>query len=92
MDWGSAEIMKRITELQHLKIYSKSGEYMGRVFDLRSAGLPEHGTTSSARVIDQIVYGTVGLFERLGIRQSKAETVDWASVVEIDEKRIVVDI
>jgi sporulation protein YlmC with PRC-barrel domain len=84
--------MKRITELQHLEIYSKSGEYMGRVFDLRSMGLPEHGATSRARVINQIVYGTVGMLERLGLRQSKADTVDWASVVEIDEKRIVVDV
>jgi sporulation protein YlmC with PRC-barrel domain len=84
--------MKKITELQHLEIYSKSGAYMGRVFDLRSSGLPEHGITSSAREIDEIVYGTVGLFERLGLRQSKAETVDWSSVLEIDEKRIVVDI
>ena len=84
--------MKKITELQHLEIYSKSGEYLGRVFDIRSAGLPEHGVTSSGRVVHQIVYGTVGLVERLGIRQSNAETVAWASVVEIDEKRIVVDI
>ena len=84
--------MKRITELQHLKVYATSGKYMGRLFDLRSAGLPEHGATSSARVIDQIVYGRVGLWERLGIKQSQATTVDWASVVEIDDERIVVDI
>jgi hypothetical protein len=33
----------------------------------------------------------VGLWERLGIKQSQATTIDWASVVEIDDKRIVVD-
>ena len=79
-----------ITDLQHLKIYTQSGIYLGRVFDLRSSGLPEHGETHTERVIDRLVYGKLGLLERLGLKQSQADTVSWSSVSKIEAGKIIV--
>ena len=82
--------MKRLTEFQGLKIYSENGESLGRLFDLRSPGLPEHGETHADRRIEELVYGKVGLFQRLGLIQSKADTISWERVVEIKNGKIVI--
>jgi hypothetical protein len=74
---------RRVTDLQFSKIVTKDGRKLGRVFDLRSPGVPEHGSASSERAVTEIVFGTIGLLQRLGLRQAKGNTLPWSSVVRI---------
>ena len=73
-----------------MKIVTKGGRNLGRVFDLRSRGAPEHGLNHKGREINEIVYGTIGLLELLGLKQAGAETVAWESVIEIKDGTIIV--
>lgn len=82
--------MKRATDLQFLKIVTKDGRTLGHVFDLRSQGLPEYGVNHKERVISELVYGKMGLLERLGLKRVEVKTVAWASVIEVKEGKIVV--
>jgi hypothetical protein len=82
--------MKRATEIQFLKIVTKDGRTLGHVFDLRSRGVPEHGVRHEDRVIDELVYGKMGLRERLGLKRVEVKTLAWASVIEIKKGKIVV--
>jgi sporulation protein YlmC with PRC-barrel domain len=91
VDKEIAKIMKKITDLKHLKIYTEDGKPLGRVFDLRSPGLPDHGLNHKERIIGELVYGKLGLLESLGLRQAKATTVNWDRVVEIKDGRITVN-
>jgi sporulation protein YlmC with PRC-barrel domain len=82
--------MEKITDLQLLKIVTEDGRHLGHVFDLRSQGVPEHGLSSKERIITEIVYGTIGLWERLGLKQSKTKTLAWQAVIAIKDRKIIV--
>jgi sporulation protein YlmC with PRC-barrel domain len=82
--------MKTICDLQFLEVVSDRGEKLGRVFELRSDGIPEHGIMHPYRRITQLVYGKTGLMERLGLRQAQACIVSWSAVVSIDEHTLTV--
>ena len=73
-----------------MEIVTQDGRKLGHVFDLRSRGVPEHGLPHKERIISEIVYGTIGLWERLGLKQSEAKTLSWQSVIEIKDGKIIV--
>lgn len=83
--------MKKVSEFQLMRVEREDGKLLGRVFDLRSPGLPEHGDTREARVVGELVYGKTGLLARLGLRKARATTVAWESVKEVRGGKIVVD-
>lgn len=80
----------RLTDVEALKVVSEDGRELGRVFDLRAHGRPTtKGRQESART-DAIVYGPLGLLERLGLRSAKGSVLPWKQVMSVDAKRIVV--
>lgn len=81
----------KVSEFQFMRVETEGGRFLGHVFDLRSHGEPEHGETRDARVVNEIVYGRLGLLERLGIVRADADTIPWEAVKEIKEDKIVVD-
>ena len=83
--------MKKITDILWARVYSEGGEYLGRVFDLRSQGEPEHGSSTEERVVMELLYGTKGLWERLGFRQPVVQSVAWESVKRFTSKGVVVE-
>ncbi|MFL6336548.1 MAG: PRC-barrel domain-containing protein [Pyrinomonadaceae bacterium] len=81
----------RAHEFQYMEVVTESGRFLGHVFDLRSRGEPEYGEPHAARVVGEIVYGRLGLFERLGLTQAEPKTVSWEAVKAIRENKLVVD-
>ena len=47
--------------------------------ELRSAGEPEHGNASGARLITELIYGKAGWLERLGFRSVEERSAAWKS-------------
>jgi sporulation protein YlmC with PRC-barrel domain len=82
--------MKRVTELQFMEVVTEDGRKLGHVFDIRSPGPPEHGIDHKERVVTELVYGKLGLLDRLGIREAEPTTIPWKSVVEIKDRKVVV--
>ena len=83
--------MKKITELQFLRIVDTNGKKLGHVFDVRSDGAPEQGGTQACRQITELVYGRSGLLTRLGLLEAKTETVPWNAVSKIKYGTIIVE-
>ena len=82
--------MKRVSEFQLMRVETEGGRLLGHVFDLRSRGEPEHGEPQEKRVVNELVYGKLGLLARLGLIQARATTVAWESVKEIRDGKIIV--
>ena len=80
----------KLSELQYAEVVREDGTFLGHVFDLRSRGEPEHGLTSGARAVDELVYGRMGLLARLGLDEADATTLPWSAVKEIRDGVIVV--
>lgn len=83
--------MEKITEILFAKVFSEDGEYLGRVFDLRCQGEPEHGSSTRERVVSEVLYGKRSFLEVLGFKSSAAQSIAWASVKTLDYKRVVVN-
>jgi sporulation protein YlmC with PRC-barrel domain len=83
--------LKKLSEFQFMRVETEGGRFLGHVFDLRSWGVPEHGLTREKRVVNEIVYGKLGLLARLGIIQADADTIPWESVKDIRDGRIIVE-
>ena len=80
----------RAHEFQYMELLTESGRFLGHVFDLRSRGEPEYGEPHDARVIDKIIYGRLGLFERLGLTQAEPKTLSWKAVKAIRGNKLIV--
>lgn len=81
----------RAHEFQYMEVLTESGRFLGHVFDLRSRGEPEHGESREERVVNEIVYGRLGLFERLGLTQAEPKTFSWKAVKAIRDNQLIVD-
>jgi hypothetical protein len=82
--------MEKITDILMARVFSEDGEYLGRVFDVRSPGEPEHGEPNTTRVVGELLYARRGLLELLGLRKTKVRTAAWKSVKKLDRKGIVI--
>jgi sporulation protein YlmC with PRC-barrel domain len=80
----------KLSEFQYAEVVREDGTFLGHVFDLRSLGEPEHGITHDARAVDELVYGRMGLFARLGLDEADATTLPWSAVKEMRDGVIVV--
>jgi sporulation protein YlmC with PRC-barrel domain len=80
----------KLSEFQYMEVVREDGTFLGHVFDLRSHGEPEHGLTHDARVVDEVVYGRLGLLARLGLDEADATTLPWSAVKEIRDGALVV--
>ena len=79
-----------LSDLQHWRVVSESGEDLGRVYDLRAERRPTRGHRSESATVTTIVYGVAGLLERLGVRRGARCEVDWRHVVALRGDRLVV--
>jgi len=83
--------MEKITEILLTEIETENGKRLGRLFDVRCAGEPEHGLTNEGRPITELVYGTTGLWEVLGLKKVNVKTIPWKAVKSIEPGKIVVE-
>lgn len=83
--------MEKITQLLFCEVFSEEGEHLGRVFDVRCPGEPEHGHSREARTAGELIYGTRGLLELIGFKKTAGRSVAWQKVKSIEEGKIVID-
>lgn len=83
--------MEKITEILFAQVFSEDGEYLGRVFDLRCQGEPEHGSSAGKRVISELLYSRRSLLEVLGFRETVVHSVPWKSVKTFDHKKLIIE-
>ena len=81
----------RAHEFQYMEVVTESGRFLGHVFDLRGRGEPEYGEPHDERAVDEIVYGRLGLFERLGLTQAEPQMLPWKAVKAIRDGKLIVD-
>ena len=82
--------MEKITDILAARVFSEDGEYLGRVFELRSPGEPEHGEPNTTRTVGELLYARRGLPELLGLRKTKVRSAEWNAVKKFDRKGIVI--
>jgi hypothetical protein len=78
----------KLTDFDMLQVVSEDGRRLGHLFDLRAHGRPTAETTMGP--VDQVVYGTMGLLQRLGVRRVSGRTFDWDQVVAIRDGKLIV--
>jgi sporulation protein YlmC with PRC-barrel domain len=83
--------MEKITQLLFCEVVSKDGERLGRVFDVRCEGEPEHGDTHKERTASELIYGESGWLELIGFRKTAGKRVAWSAVKKIEQGKIVID-
>ena len=83
--------MEKITQLLFCEVVSQDGERLGRVFDVRCEGEPEHGDSREERAASELIYGKRGLLEVLGFKKLSGKRVAWQSVKSIERGKIVID-
>jgi sporulation protein YlmC with PRC-barrel domain len=83
--------MEKITELLFCEVFSQEGEHLGRVFDLRCPGEPEHGDTHESRTAGELIYGTRGVLELIGFKKTAGSRVAWEKVKSIEQGKIIID-
>jgi sporulation protein YlmC with PRC-barrel domain len=84
------EKIKKITDLLFTEVVSEDGTHLGRVFDLRSKGEPEHGLENEDREITEILYGARSFWEMLGIKETELKIAAWSAVKKIEDRKIVI--
>jgi hypothetical protein len=80
----------KLTDFELLEVVTQDGERLGHVFDVRAHGRPTIDSSQSMGPVDELVYGTLGLLERLGVRRATGRTLKWEQVVAIREGKVVV--
>jgi hypothetical protein len=80
----------RLSSCQGLLVYDEAGRKLGHVFDFRCRGAPVNRRVRDDADVTTLVYGTVGLLERLGLREARNCEAQWQDVVAIRDGRIVV--
>jgi sporulation protein YlmC with PRC-barrel domain len=87
MDRQGARRVKLLTDLIRKIIVTEAGEKLGHVRDVRCRGAVHEASTLEAYAL---VYGELGWLQRMGLRDTSAETCAWSDVVRIDVDTVVV--
>jgi hypothetical protein len=83
--------MEKITQLLFCEVVSQEGEHLGRVFDVRCEGEPEHGIAHEGRTVSELIYGERGFWEVLGFKKALGKRVSWQAVKRLEPGKIVID-
>jgi sporulation protein YlmC with PRC-barrel domain len=73
------------SDLIGVPVVDQSGRKLGRVFDLRA-----HRDRDGVIVVDQLMIGPRALLGRLRGPSAEAAGIPWASIVELNDDRIMV--
>jgi len=84
---SAAEVLNTACAFERMHVETTDGRRLGHVFDLRCRWEP--GTEGP--VLEAIVYGRLGLLERVGLITSTPQKVAWAAVRELRGRAIVID-
>ena len=80
----------KLTDFELLEVIAEDGRRLGHVFDLRAHGRPTIDAAQSMGPVDELVYGTLGFLERLGVRRVAGRTLKWEQVIAIRADKIVI--
>ena len=80
----------RLSSWQGLRVHDEDGRALGHLFDFRCRGAPVNAQTRDDADVVTLVYGTIGLLERLGLRSTRECEARWEDVVAVRGDRIVV--
>jgi len=77
--------VRTLSSLQHRKVVTESGLFLGRCFDVRGE------LSGSTLKLRSLCVGRAALLEHLGIRShGRHDEVAWSSIVRFERDRIVV--
>jgi hypothetical protein len=77
---------RTLSELDARHLVAEDGRALGRLFDLGCRWQPGDPHTP----IEELVYGRIGLLERVGMVHEKPPSVPWSAVRRIEHEAIVV--
>ena len=83
-----ARVLTTVAALGRMQVCTEDGRRLGRVFDVRVRWDAKH-TGTPARVTE-LLYGTSGLLEQLGIRRQRSRAIAWRDVIAIRDGKIIV--
>jgi hypothetical protein len=78
----------KLSRLELLELRTEDGRRLGHVFDLRLH--VARGADAWPDEVDSLVYGTLGLLERLGIRRAEPKTMPWREVTGVRDGALIV--
>jgi hypothetical protein len=87
MDGTPPEVLSSACRSELMRIETRSGRRLGRLFDLRCSWAPG----KAQPLIDEIVFGRVGLMERLGLKVHKPDSIPWSAVIEVRDGVLIVE-
>jgi hypothetical protein len=82
--------MEKITDILFSEVETESGKKLGRVFEIRSEGDPDHGISNDSRNLDYFLCGEGGLLERLGFKERQMTCIPVSEIREFAEGKIIV--
>jgi hypothetical protein len=77
---------RTLCALDAQRMVAEDGRKLGRLFDLSCRWRP--GDASSP--VEDLMYGRMGLLERVGLVQEKPPSVPWSAVRRVEQEAIVV--
>jgi sporulation protein YlmC with PRC-barrel domain len=83
--------MMTLLDLLSARVLTRDGTDVGRVFDIRCAGEPEHGLTNEEREATWLIYGRHGWMELFGFKKTEGRHLPWERVVKIEPGKIFID-
>jgi hypothetical protein len=78
----------KLSRLELLELRTEDGRRLGRVFGLRMHRSPAPDLWPDE--VESLVYGTLGLLERLGLRAARTRTMPWREVVGVRDGALIV--
>jgi hypothetical protein len=78
----------KLSRLEGLALRSEDGRRLGRVLDLRMHRSPAPELWPDE--VEGLVYATLGLLERLGLRSARTRIVPWREVVGVRDGALIV--
>jgi len=82
----AADVLNTACAIDLMRVESEAGRFLGHVFDLRCRWQP--GDRQSP--VDEIIFGRLGLLERIGLDERKPDSVRWSVVKALRDGVIVV--
>jgi hypothetical protein len=82
--------MEKITDILFCEVETEDGKSLGRVFEIRSEGEPDQGTTNNSRSLDYMLCGPPGLLQRLGFKERELICVPLSEIKVFGDGKIIV--